>query len=775
MIHQRPFDTFLPMFLVLCLSSAAVAEDIFREPFETATSGATPLKHTWGDQPATVHVNAVEPGIGFDGTAAARIRLTYPDQVERNLSYWTYALAEPVPLVPQLETISFRVKTNVPVSIKIGISPFGFIYHGPGVGASADWQQVTLHKAYEELKKWCATGDKSADNGWVSSVIVAVANRAGTEADVIVDDIAFEGPNGARRAVKSEMFARRIRRVRVAAISLTWDAGHRTLDATLAALDEAGQLGADLACLPEECVGRTPEPIPGPTSQAIAQKAAEYGMYIVGNLREQAEDKTYVTSFLCDRNGQITGKYRKSHKLPHEDDIDLGDDLPVFATDFGAVGMKIGTDHFFPEVDTVLRRRGASLVVWSTKPFPLRDEHYIGYAVRGRAVQNGLCYAVARYSGKEGYGGYANRFSWTASWPLGRAQVFARDGHTMADSGHGGGVAIAAIPTSQLGGSPHDGGYDTSGAFSLITADALPDRPTPSAERVIRAAAIECDTNMDSLIAKLDACGQQDCDIACLWEYVWYGTDEEVEVHRERNQQRLARIADAAKRNNMYVVIAGELERGFNESIVYDRQGNEMGRYTKIAQTTSKDSKYYRAGERVGIFDLDFGRICTKICLDVSRHEIDRVAALHQADLMLLSTQDAGPYSESIRLRDNHRCVDNGYYLLRAAGGGAECDHRTYIMDPWGMVLAASQFRVGNPPIVATINLDNRSQYYEWSAEIREAQPSVDPVKRGIPVEDRMKMYGRFNRPVAKGDLRAVILKCRRPELYKRHDAQGAG
>ena len=32
---------------------------------------------------------------------------------------------------------------------------------------------------------------------------------------------------------------------------------------------------------------------------------------------------------------------------------------------------------------------------------------------------------------------------------------------------------------------------------------------------------------------------------------------------------------------------------------------------------------------------------------------------------MLLSTQDAGPYSEHIRLRDDHRCVDNGYYLLR--------------------------------------------------------------------------------------------------------------
>ncbi|OGV72947.1 MAG: hypothetical protein A3K18_19140 [Lentisphaerae bacterium RIFOXYA12_64_32] len=752
--------------LGLYLSAAATGEDLFRASFD-ASGTEPPLVHAWGDKP-TVTVNAVEPGVGLNGTAAAHLKATYPDPVQNKLSYWAYSLRDPVPLVPQLETISFQVKTNVPVSIKVGIAPFGFIYHGPGVGASEQWQQVTLPNAYESLKNWCTKGQADPDQAAVGSIIVAVADSAGVTADVIVDDIVFAGAQGARQAMDGAVLERRIKRVKVAAISLVWEEGQRTLANTLAALDEAGKLGADLACLPQECVEQPAEPIPGPSSTAIAQKAAEYKMYVVGNLLEKDGEKTYVTSFLCDREGKIAGVYRKSHRLPCEADIALGDDLPTFSTDFGCIGMKIGTDHFFPEIDRVLRSRGASLVVWSTKPFAFRDENYFAQALKGRAMQNGLHLIVAQYAGKQGYGGYADRFSWTASWPLGRAQVYAPDGHTLADSGHDGGVALAAIPRARLGGRSGDGGYATTGTFALITAtEPLPAPPKRDGKRVIKAAAIECEGNFDRLIAKLDECGKQGCDIACLWEYVWYNTDEEVEKNKERNRGYLARLAEAAKRNNMYVVIAGELERGFNESILFDRQGTEIGRYTKILQTTSKDSKYYREGDRVGVFDLDFGRICTKICNDVNGPDIDRVAALHQVDLLLLHTQDGGPYSENIRTREMHRCIDCGYYLLRAGSQGTETDHRSYIMDPWGMVLAGSQLWVDNAPLIATLNLNNRPQYYEWPDAVRQAGDMPDPVKRGIPEEDSLKMYGRFNRPVAKGDLRATILQNRRPELYR--------
>lgn len=760
----------MPSRLVLCLifavCSAGFADEVFHERF-SAPGDESPLKLTWGDKPAEVVANAVEPDDGVGGSPAVHLRLRFPEQVAHHLSYWTYTLARPVPLIPELTTVSFAVKTNVPVMLKVGLAPFGFIYHGPRVEPAAGWQRVILSNAYEELRKWCARGGRDAADAWLSTVIVAVVDQPAITADVVVDDIVLAGSDGAAKAARTEAFTRRLRRVDVAAVSLPWDQGHRTLAETLAALDETGRLGADLACLPQECVAQPPEPIPGPASEAMAKKAAQYKMYIVGNLRERVGTRIYITSFLLDRRGKLVGKYRKSHHLPYETDFALGDDLPTFATDFGCVGLKVGTDQYFPEIDAVLRRRGASLVVWSTRPFPDRDEHFYSLMLRGRAAENDLYQVVARYAGVRGYGGYPDRFSWTASWPLGRAQVIAPDGHTIADSGHRGGVALASIPRSRLGGVPRDGGFSPTGPFALIASSRLPPPPRRGKRHVIKVAAIECETDLDRLHEKLEECGKQGVDLTCLWEYVWYHSDAEVEKYRARNHQRLERIAQAARRYHMYILIAGELERGFNESILFDRQGAEVGRYTKIVQTTSKDSKYYQAGDHVGLFEVDFGRLCTKICADVGRPEIDRVAGLSQVDLMLLSTQDAGPYCERIRLREALRCVDNGYFLVRAAGGDRESDHRTYLMDPWGMVLAASQFGVNNPPVISTIDLDNRPRYYEWPEKVRAAGDYPDPVKRGLPAEQRLKMYGRFNRPVAKGDLRAVILANRRPKLYR--------
>lgn len=125
--------------------------------------------------------------------------------------------------------------------------------------------------------------------------------------------------------MQAEARRRRFARVVASVVTLPLSDEGRSLPYVLDRLDEAGSVRSDIVCLPMECLKTDGEAIPGPLSDALAAKAREYAMYLIANLREKDGEKTYVTSVLYDRKGQLVGKYRKSHRMPDET-LDLGDD-----------------------------------------------------------------------------------------------------------------------------------------------------------------------------------------------------------------------------------------------------------------------------------------------------------------------------------------------------------------------------------------------------------------------------------------------------------------
>ena len=515
------------------------------------------------------------------------------------------------------------------------------------------------------------------------------------------------------------------RNVRVSAVSLVWDTGYRTLDNALRALDEAALFGADVACLPEDCVETEGESIPGPISQRIAAKAREHRMYVIANLNERDGAKTYHTSILFDRAGNIAGRYRKSHKLPYED-IALGDEIPVFQTDFGPIGMIVGTDHYFQDILLRLRSLGARTIFWSTAPFPVRDEYPLDSLVRARCTDIGFTCVVAQYAGRKGYGGYDKAFSWTATWPLGRACVVDRNGHTVADSGHMGGVATAILPAADLQGKMVPKG--SRAATKPVPTPQVPE--VKFAKRWARVTLIESGPAFEEILSRIDLAAKLGADIIGLGEYVWYNTEDEVVKYRERNLKRLAALAERARRHRVYIVVAGELVYGYNEAYLYDREGKELGRFTKILQTTPKEWKTYKAGKETPVFLTDFGRVAVKICNDTNGPFIDYDYGLKRADLVFFPTMDAGPYAEWRELRHRHRCIDNGFYMASTNYPNfGQSDNRSFIMDPWGYNIAASlctspwgqgvdpQKREPLPPtaglISAVIDFNCRPKYFE--------------------------------------------------------------
>src|SRR5437762_226500 len=93
-----------------------------------------------------------------------------------------------------------------------------------------------------------------------------------------------------------------------------------------AMLSEAAGRGAQVACLPElfrnqyfcqaEDAARfdLAEPIPGPTTEALAQVARETNLVVVGSVFERRAPGVYHnTAVVLDADGVLRGRYRKMH------------------------------------------------------------------------------------------------------------------------------------------------------------------------------------------------------------------------------------------------------------------------------------------------------------------------------------------------------------------------------------------------------------------------------------------------------------------------------
>lgn len=74
-----------------------------------------------------------------------------------------------------------------------------------------------------------------------------------------------------------------------------------------------------------------------------------------------------------------------------------------------------------------------------------------------------------------------------------------------------------------------------------------------------------------------------------------------------------------------------------NRCLICDRKGNIVGKYDKIHLFDAfgiKESDIFEAGNELGIFDLDIGKVGVWICYDTRFPEISRALALMGADLL---------------------------------------------------------------------------------------------------------------------------------------------
>jgi N-carbamoylputrescine amidase len=111
------------------------------------------------------------------------------------------------------------------------------------------------------------------------------------------------------------------------------------------------------------------EPIPGPTTEAFAKRAAELGVVVVLNLFERNGGRTFDASPVIDADGRLLGVTRMVHITDYDRFHERGyyapgdTGAPVYVTAVGRIGVAICYDRHYPEYMRALALAGADVVL----------------------------------------------------------------------------------------------------------------------------------------------------------------------------------------------------------------------------------------------------------------------------------------------------------------------------------------------------------------------------------------------------------------------------
>ena len=124
-----------------------------------------------------------------------------------------------------------------------------------------------------------------------------------------------------------------------------------------------------------------------------------------------------------------------------------------------------------------------------------------------------------------------------------------------------------------------------------------------------------------------------------------------------------------------------------NTAILFDRNGETVGRYCKSHITIGEYEDGMLPGEEYPVFDTEFGKIGLLVCWDAYFPEPARAMALKGAELLLISTA-GNPTHRHIA-----RAMENGVYVAVACAATApDSDiYPTKIISPRGDILAEAK------------------------------------------------------------------------------------
>ncbi len=215
----------------------------------------------------------------------------------------------------------------------------------------------------------------------------------------------------------------------------------------------------------------------------------------------------------------------------------------------------------------------------------------------------------------------------------------------------------------------------------------------------------------------------QQANLVVLPEYFAMIGMNEVDVVAAREQEHRGPIQQflraTAKKYRIWLVggtlpleaaVTGKMR---NSCLVYDDNGQQVGRYDKIhlfgldlGNEHYHEENTIEPGERVVVLDTPFGRMGLSVCYDLRFPELYR--AMKDVDLIVMPsafTETTGKAHWETLVRA--RAIENLAYVVAPAQGGYHVNGRethgdSLIVDPWGVVL--DRLPRGSGVVLASIN-----------------------------------------------------------------------
>lgn len=175
-------------------------------------------------------------------------------------------------------------------------------------------------------------------------------------------------------------------------------------------IEKAARDSAQLVVFPEYFLGRIS--VPGKDTERLSEVVSRNNIYVIIGCWEVFDDQSFANAILLfDRNGEIMGKYYKTHaavdryegepayRYPPEGHdqqwflendpewkMKKGQEFPVFELDFATIGILTCYDGWFPEPFRILSLKGAEILVWPNSRFGMVEDYIVKTAMHHNTV-----------------------------------------------------------------------------------------------------------------------------------------------------------------------------------------------------------------------------------------------------------------------------------------------------------------------------------------------------------------------------------------------------